>query len=179
MTGQPNAVDLSTLRLIPTFGGFDDRELSAVAGVLGTLSPVRDEVIFEEGDPARSCIFVVDGAIGVYKNWGNPKQQRVALLGPGSMLGQVSLIDGGRRSATCKAEESRTYLYTLGREEFDQLYSAGRPFALRILRHVSLDLVTRVRSATERLREAHEDDRAWDMARARDTAQKASEALYG
>src|SRR5262249_44549842 len=53
-----------------------------------------------------------------------------AILGGGEVIGQMALLDGGKRSATGTALEPTTVLY-LGRDEFDLLCRGGSSFALK------------------------------------------------
>jgi CRP-like cAMP-binding protein len=66
----------------------------------------------------------------------------VAQIGPGETVGEMSLLDGGRRSATVTAD-SRMNLYVLSRSEFTAM----------VLQHPAIDRKIMV-SLAQRLRQA-------------------------
>lgn len=69
----------------------------------------KDETIFSEGDPSDHCFKIVSGKVeirlamkGLLKRG---RTEVVATCGPGDLLGEMSVIDGGRRSASAVAVE--------------------------------------------------------------------------
>ena len=70
----------------------DDRAAIAEAAAPFTLS--SQWAFLREGTPADSCYVLLDGAVGVFKG-----RQRVAVLGPGELVGEMAFF-GGRRRAT-------------------------------------------------------------------------------
>ena len=63
---------------------------------------VGQQVIYEE-DAGAFMLFVIEGQVEVFKRGTNEKPILIAVVGPGRTLGEMSLIDGGHRSATCIA----------------------------------------------------------------------------
>ena len=72
----------------------------------------------------------------------------LATAKPGSVLGEVSLIDGKRCSAGCHAM-GETILFSLMKSDFDSLFHANSPFAFRMTEQIALILSQRLRSAEE------------------------------
>ncbi len=66
-------------------------------------------VLFAEAAAARSAFVVLRGTIEVGRRRGE-RRLRLATVGPGRMLGELSLIDGGPRTATCTALEDARVL---------------------------------------------------------------------
>ncbi len=56
-----------------------------------------------EGDPADGAFFVVTGRLQVLASDEHGSERPVAEVGPGSVLGEMSLLTGGERSATVRA----------------------------------------------------------------------------
>lgn len=173
-------IDDAALGSLPIFSELTPRELQVLRGIVRMRALKPGEVLCREGDPGTSFFVVARGQVGVYRKLGGPAPERVVTLGPGAMVGEISLIDGGRRSAECRAE-SAAVLVELARDDFDRLFHAATPFAFKILRHVARDLVGRFRGTVKRLREAHEQVRAADRSRATAAlaARYASELLMG
>ena len=105
--------------------------------------------MFRQGDAADGCYIVAEGRVRVAL--GNDGEgEQLAMLGGGEVIGQMALLDGGKRSATCTALEPTTVLY-LGRDEFDLLCRGGSSFALKFLDALTRMLVSQLRYANRRL----------------------------
>jgi len=60
--------------------------------------------LITEGDPAEAIYFVESGAFEVRKRGGsNDETHRIARIDAGSVVGEVALLDAGRRSASVRA----------------------------------------------------------------------------
>ncbi len=95
------------------------------------LYRLRDgAVLFHEGDQDAFVAIVVEGALHIRKTDSNGVVHDVARLGPGKMVGEMSLIDGAFRSATAVAAEA-TQLLVLTREEFDRMGQERPDLALK------------------------------------------------
>jgi CRP/FNR family cyclic AMP-dependent transcriptional regulator len=106
---------LEALHTVGLFNGCNKKELKAVAAL---CTPVRvDEgfVLTTQGGLGRECFVIADGIASVTINGAV-----VAEVGPGDCVGEMSLLDGGRRSATVTASSAMT-LYVLSAGEFQAL----------------------------------------------------------
>jgi len=139
-------------RILPdlkVFQGFSPAELDAIANVLKPERLAPSAVLFREGDRATSCYVVAEGRVRVSLERGG-KSTQLAMLGRGELIGQMALLDGSRRSATCTAAEPAVVL-RLDRDEFDVLVRSGAPFALKFVDSVTRMLVAQLRFATRKL----------------------------
>jgi CRP/FNR family transcriptional regulator, cyclic AMP receptor protein len=82
------------------------------------------ELVFSEGDPADACYWVEHGLVKVSMASPQGEERVIALLGPGSILGELALIDGEPRSGTVTALQ-RTTLRRVHRDEFEKLVKAN------------------------------------------------------
>ncbi|CAN5696141.1 hypothetical protein BH18ACT15_BH18ACT15_08750 [soil metagenome] len=77
-----------------------ERELSRL--IVGTNPPFRSlpegETLVEQGDEGNELFLLFDGVLAVEIDG-----EVVTELGPGAILGEMALVDGGRRSATLRA----------------------------------------------------------------------------
>jgi len=78
--------------------------------------------------------------------------RKLARLGPGAIVGEVSLIDGKRRSASCRAVAPSVVL-RCGRTDFDDLFRSSSPLAFRFVERVAIDLDLRLRETNTRFME--------------------------
>lgn len=88
-------VDLSKLEFFEEFTG---DELQKVRALAEDVAADAGAVLMEQGDVGQEAFVICSGQAGVYVN-GN----RVATIGPGSMVGEMALLDKRPRSATIKA----------------------------------------------------------------------------
>jgi SulP family sulfate permease len=77
------------------------------------------EVIVQEGDPANSMHFILEGRVGIMVNAGGPPV-RVRSLGPHMTIGEMGLITRQPRSATMQAELT-SVLYELSASDYERI----------------------------------------------------------
>ena len=146
---------MSTMReLIASVGLFDGlspREHSTLEAIFSHRFYGPGELLCREGDMAFSFFILGRGTVDVFKSLGDASsREKLGSLSRGSMIGQVSLIDGKPRSATVVA---RTAVETLecSRDDFDRLFNAGSPFAFKVLDQIIIHLSARLRDANTQL----------------------------
>jgi signal transduction histidine kinase len=126
----------ASLRRAPFFVRLSDEEISLVAECCSEELHEAGEVIFVEGAIADRFYIVIDGRIEVWKNYGDPKPDLLAVQGSGRFFGEMALIDELPRSATVVAKE-RTRLLSLYRDDFRRLISERSSIALSVMTGIS------------------------------------------
>jgi CRP-like cAMP-binding protein len=132
------------LKSAPLFGELDDEAAAALRDSMDRTTVARGEVIFREGDEGDHVYVVVDGKVKLGRTSADGRENLLALLGPGSMFGELSLFDPGPRSATATAVTD-TELLGLGHEDLLPWLS-GRP---EVARGLMLQLASRLRRAND------------------------------
>ena len=103
VTGVLRQTDL--LRSVPAH----DLEPIAAASRLRTVR--RGQVLFTAGDPSDTVILVVSGRVKVVVRSADGAELTLTVVQPGGSLGELSVADGGPRSADAEAlEDSRVLL---------------------------------------------------------------------
>ncbi len=97
----------------------------------------KGQIIFREGEPGKYMYAVEQGIVGIYGKYGTPRQQKLAMLGPGSFFGEMGLIEKEVRSATAVVEEDGTLLEYIREEELEELFRSSPTEVDRILNHLS------------------------------------------
>jgi len=132
---------------VPLFSLMDDQERTALAGILEMQSFTKGATIFEVGDAGDALYVVRSGCVQVYVESTDGKKIIVGENGPGEIFGEISLLDGGARTATAVATDD-TELLELERSDLEQL--------IRQYPHTAMDLLgvmgTRLRATDELLR---------------------------
>lgn len=118
------------LKKIHLFYGLEDDELAAVAEKLGEQSYDTGQVIFEQGEEAKSFYLIYDGSVRImHKEGGNEFQ--LALLVKNDYFGEMPLAAHRRRSGTATALTDMRLL-VLSRTDFDGLYKRAPQLRLNL-----------------------------------------------
>src|SRR5512142_302759 len=82
----------------------------------------RGDVIFEKGDAATCLYIVFSGRVAIAAKATDGRESVVAVLGPGALFGEMSLFDGGVRSAQARALTT-AHLISIAFEDVRQVLS--------------------------------------------------------
>jgi CRP/FNR family transcriptional regulator, cyclic AMP receptor protein len=111
-----------------------------------TVSLTTDQTLFLEGDEGDGCYRVDEGLLKASVAAPNGGERILAILGPGTMVGELSMIDGAPRSASVTAlRESR--LCYVSRADFET-FGQSTP---EVYRHVMTVLARRLRDTNNAL----------------------------
>ncbi len=134
------------LRNVSLFESLDQQELEALSDVAFTRTFSKDNVIIlaeEEGD---TLFILKKGQVKVSIVSEEGREVILSLLGPGSVFGELSLLDGKPRSANVVAIEE-TDLLMLRRADFLQLIYKTPQIATALL----AELATRMRKTDRQI----------------------------
>ncbi len=137
---------LDFLRNVSLFESLDQQELEALSEVTFTRTFSKDNVIIlaeEEGD---TLFILKNGQVKVSIVSEEGREVILSLLGPGSVFGELSLLDGKPRSANVVATEE-TDLLMLRRADFLQLIYKTPQIATALL----AELATRMRKTDRQI----------------------------
>jgi protein lysine acetyltransferase len=90
------------LARLPVFSGCAPSELTTLASMLSPLDEPSGAVLARQGESARSFLLVTTGEAAVLRDDGSGEHQ-VATVGPGAIVGELSVLRGAPRSATVTA----------------------------------------------------------------------------
>jgi CRP-like cAMP-binding protein len=131
------------LREMSFFASFEDEDQDALLPrLLRWNLPAAYPVFREDGAPGGPYL-ILDGSVDVCVERGH-QLRRLTTLESGRMFGEISLIDGKPRSATCITREE-TRLLQLPVEVFRDITAAGGPLANRLHRALGRSLVRSLR----------------------------------
>ena len=127
------------LRQAPLFAGLDDAAWTALSRHLTTRTLTRGEHLFREGDPGDALHVVADGKIKICRAATDGRENVIAILGPGDLLGELSIFDAQRRGATATAVVDCT-LATLSDADFRGWLAEHPEVSLALLRALAARL---------------------------------------
>jgi CRP-like cAMP-binding protein len=93
------------LRKIPLFSSFGQKDLEKIAKAGDEVSMPAGSLIVDQGQMGREAFVILEGSVAVKRNG-----KKVATLGPGNIVGELSLLDHGPRTATATCETDCTLL---------------------------------------------------------------------
>jgi glycine/D-amino acid oxidase-like deaminating enzyme/CRP-like cAMP-binding protein len=146
------------LSTLPTFAEFDRAEIERLLSMMHGWRCSKGARLFAEGDPGGTCFIVAKGTINVTLQV-RGENELLAQLPPGSIFGQVSLITGEPRNATCAAT-SDSLLLELERHPCEQLLNGRSRLALKFLAALNQGLILALRGADRRLMQINTKDSA-------------------
>jgi CRP-like cAMP-binding protein len=89
-------------------------DLEAVAAASRVRTFRRGQVVFSTGDPGDTLIVVVSGRLKVVVRSADGGELTLTIVEPGGMLGELSVADGGPRSADAETLEECRLLFIPG-----------------------------------------------------------------
>ena len=69
----------------------------------------KDDVIFRQGDKGAEMYYINSGKVGIYIEYGTPRQRLLAEIATGDYFGEMAIIDNMPRSATAAVTEDALY----------------------------------------------------------------------
>jgi CRP-like cAMP-binding protein len=127
---------------VPLFSGLSRRQLRQLAEHADVVGFGERETIVEVGQPGGTFFVIVEGSARVTRG-----ARTVAQLGPADFFGEISLLDGGPRTATVRAETPVTAIRIFKRS-FEKLVASEPAVATQILVVVAARLRDSERSLT-------------------------------
>jgi CRP/FNR family transcriptional regulator, cyclic AMP receptor protein len=119
---------------IELFRNCRPRDLKLLASIVDDLSFEAGEVMCEEGRVGNECYVIASGTAEVLVD-GQP----VALVGPGDVVGEMAILDGGQRAASVVAV-TEAHAYSIGQRRFDDLLEQAPTVARAMLEQLSIRL---------------------------------------
>jgi uncharacterized membrane protein len=140
-------VDAAFLAAVPFFQLLDEQEREELAAQLDSVNLPSGTVVFKHGDPGDSLYVVRTGTVEV--SFRDDTGQKIVLerSGPGEVFGELSLLDGGPRTASVMAVED-VEAFRLDRGHLDRFLQRRPAAALDLLGAMG----RRLRYTTDKLR---------------------------
>ena len=126
---------------------FDFRVLVTLANYFKPYRLKSGQTLFEQGDGAGFVCLIASGTIEVFKEDTSGQLKKLINMKAGKTLGEMSLIDGEPRSATCRAGKEAEVLI-LDEARFEALKEAHPQVALALVTSLAKEISRRLRRTT-------------------------------
>ena len=125
-----------SLRRVPVFAGLDKKELAELGKLVHEQSYAPGATIVKTGAGGHGLYIIKEGRVSVIQDG-----KTVATMGPGQFFGEISVLDGGPRTADVRAD-TETVCLTLISWEVKPLLMDSPSITYKML----LEMVKRLRS---------------------------------
>jgi anti-anti-sigma regulatory factor len=123
-------------------------EIAAIAAhLLRTVYPAGS-AIFREGDPGADMFIVVKGTASAHIRQDDGGDIRLGTFAPGTVFGELAILDRGKRSATVLADKELV-CHVLSEGAFSALSAQAPAVAIRLLANLGRELSGRLRHANQ------------------------------
>jgi CRP/FNR family cyclic AMP-dependent transcriptional regulator len=145
-------MDITTLvQAVQTLNAADAFKAGLGASHWQTLAPYlarhslrAGDLLIRQGDSDRNAYLLEQGNLQVFVTGGPPGRQRIAILRPGSLVGEASLFAEVPRSANVEAMTPCT-VWALSAARLEELCARAPALALQIMRAAGAVLAVRMR----------------------------------
>ena len=128
------AEDAHRLREFAVFAKFSDDDLKRIARATHRTSTSGPWPLIQEQTPSNACYILLSGEAGVYVG-----QERIAVVGPGEVIGESALRHGKLRNATVTTT-GRAEVLHIARNDLSRLLddvpALRQPMDETVARHV-------------------------------------------
>lgn len=90
---------LESLRRVSLFSSCSNKDLEKIAKAGDEVTMAAGSLVVDQGQTGREAFVILKGSATVRRNG-----KKVATLGPGSVVGELSLLDHGPRTASVVAD---------------------------------------------------------------------------
>jgi CRP-like cAMP-binding protein len=129
---------VSLLASVEMFARVPSAVLASLAGVMAERQVAAGDVVMTKGEPGDALFVVVDGSLRAHSG-----ERILATMGPGSVIGELALLDPAPRAASVTADED-SLLLVLAKEDFDLVMTDHPELSEGVIRY----LVRFVRAGT-------------------------------
>jgi uncharacterized membrane protein len=141
------ALDPVILNEIEHLQGLNPGEKAALGERMDLMRYQPGQIVFEYGDPGHALFIVRSGEVEIYIKNNQGDKIILEVSRPGDVFGEISLLDGGPRTASVVALV-HTELLRLDREHFEDYVRLYTPAALNLLSAAA----RRLRNSSEHIR---------------------------
>lgn len=139
-------METSIIASVQLFAGLSEEDQAKLAELMSEETLRRGESLFHEGDSGEHLFIIVDGKIKLGHAADDGRENLIAILGPGEIIGELSLFDKGKRSTSATAVAPTTLL-TLSHVDLMGFIDTNPDMAKHMLRQ----LAQRLRKTNEQM----------------------------
>jgi CRP-like cAMP-binding protein len=140
----------------PIFEGLPASDIQELLSAATRMDVPAGEAVFVQGEPDSGFFVVVEGSIQVSVRGKSGQERILGTLGPGSVVGETSMLVHQSHSATAYAV-GPAFIVKFPDDGFEAMLASGSIAAYRVVHNMARVLATRLRLAEANLAEKCSD----------------------
>ncbi|MCC7080995.1 MAG: cyclic nucleotide-binding domain-containing protein [Burkholderiales bacterium] len=134
----------------PFFAEFERDDIELLAAYMTIYNAQPGQAMIREGDEGDFMLLIISGAVDIFKYNTQGERQLMTSVGPGMTLGEMSMIDGEPRFATCIATDAIVFA-VLTRDAMANIILEKPSLGAKLLIKLVTMLSQRLRQTSARL----------------------------
>ena len=130
---------------VEVFYGLTDVELDEIAAICHQRRFKKGDILAVEGEIGSEFFIITEGAVEVMVSNQQAPPRVVINLGIGQLIGEMSLVDQGPRSATVRAINDPTIIQVLRQDDFHELCKRDTRIGYVVMFNMAADLSFKLR----------------------------------
>ena len=132
------------------FNDFTEDNVEQLSTFMQVYKAEPGQTIIQEGDVDDFMVFIIEGRVNIVKTDAHGESRPMSIVGPGATLGEMSMIDGEPRFATCLAIDT-TIFSVLSRDSMVRIILEAPELGSKVLIKLVTLLSQRLRSTSSDL----------------------------
>lgn len=132
-------MDDNIIASVPLFASMNEEERESLRTLMQEQTLRRGQVLFKEDEDGDRLFIIVEGKIKVGHTSDDGRENILAVLGPGELLGELTLFDPGPRSSTATAV-SITRVLSLHHNDFTSFVCKNPALSKHLLKALAVRL---------------------------------------
>lgn len=137
------------------FAGLMPEEVTTIKRYLRRTESDKGRTVFSEGDAGKEVFIITRGTASAYLRQARAADVRLATFAPGTVFGELAILDPGPRSASVIADDELV-CYALSDESFRSLSADAPNIAIKLLANLGRELSRRLRQANRTIHQLEE-----------------------
>ena len=148
----------SKLNKVGFFGKLDDSLSENLFKVGNLVIKKKGDYLSVQGQPHSNMSLIISGEVSV-KISANGENIKIAKLGTGDVVGEMSIIDPKKASATARVVSQDAELWQITGSEFNNFVNNDQVAGFNIIKELAKGLCKRLRTYNERMLHCMYDER--------------------
>ena len=129
----------AALKSVQLFAGLNDRQIAKLSQQAIARRAPAGEQIFVEGDECQGLYVIFSGAVKIFKQSSQGREQVLAVERAGAVVAELPVFDGGPYPASCISVEESVLLF-ISKQDFRRSCQEDPELALKVLSSVGARL---------------------------------------
>ena len=143
---EPSPTQELPLEKVGILYNFAPSEIAALEVAAYPVAHPKGGMIFHQGDSGTDLFIVIKGTASAYIHQPTGRAIRLVTFAPGTVFGELAILDAGPRSASIIADDDFVS-FALSRAQFAALSSEVPAIAIKLLANLGRELSSRLRRA--------------------------------